>query len=362
MALKSKFIGIDNVRGLVAIWVMLGHYLLIGHFIQKTDLNLNSVLQYFDPVALFFIISGFLIPMSLKKHGPKIFLKKRFYRIMPVLFTVSSFHFIFVHQNFSTFINTLLLTFDITKNSPQVSVYWSLVIEVYFYLILSLSYHLCNKKITPSIFLAIAASFSLYLLSDLYNNHYYMSVFSRYTSLLIFIFIGSIIYTLEETKNIKNFTLNISLLLILLYFSINYCHKTATDLLFQQKFSDEYPEGVFIISETNEHRLSIKTYFLSKISMIILFFITLRYFNINSKILTFLSKISYPIYLSHLTIYIALQKSFTFQSHIKLGYIASLVTILVSYIIHRYIEKPGIKGSALPSTLTIQNINNKVHH
>lgn len=339
MQSRNFYQGINNLRALVAVWVMLGHYELILYFLRPFPSVLN-LLKYFDPVGIFFLISGFLIPMSLNAYGSKEFLIRRFFRIAPVVLTVALLHYALINSNFSSFINTIFLTFDLTKISPQVSVFWSLSIEIYFYIILAVAFYLMRNDLLQSLIIAIIMSLLLFFIVYIIRDPYYMSVVSRYTSLLSFIFIGSCIYEYNQTDNKIKWWITMTFIILVLFISMYFLHGYSTHLLFGNKFDSEYPEGVFIISEVNEFRLGLLTYIYSKFIAVFIFLFALIFFTLKSKILNFLADISYSVYLVHLTVFYFIT-SFEFQQNrIYLALIATIVTLAVSWLIFKYIEKP----------------------
>ncbi len=54
-------------------------------------------------VAIFFLISGFLIPISIEKYTVTTFLKKRFFRLYPTYFIVCIVNLFFVFLGFCIF-------------------------------------------------------------------------------------------------------------------------------------------------------------------------------------------------------------------------------------------------------------------
>ncbi|EHI9173487.1 acyltransferase [Salmonella enterica] len=101
-------------------------------------------------VATFFLISGFLIPISIEKYTVTTFLKKRFFRLYPTYFIVCIINLFFVFLGFCIFhysgkdyhygLDKILSIFSMglsqyVKDTISMDpVAWTLAIEVLFYL------------------------------------------------------------------------------------------------------------------------------------------------------------------------------------------------------------------------------------
>lgn len=117
-------------------------------------------------VELFFIISGFVISPTLTKcRGFMEFIKKRFVRLIPAMVICSTITFLFVnlfddYNLFSdsksilnlvisnTFISPLLLNKFLSTNFSYIDgAYWSLWVEITFYVMCGLMYFFSPKKL-----------------------------------------------------------------------------------------------------------------------------------------------------------------------------------------------------------------------
>jgi peptidoglycan/LPS O-acetylase OafA/YrhL len=332
--------GVNNLRGISALWVMLGHY----YFFIYLDKTIIGYLKFFDPVGMFFLISGFLIPYSLEKYGTIIFLKKRFFRIFPIVIFFTIVHLIFINHSITTLFVTMTLSFDVLQRAPQISVYWSLAIEVFFYIILAVFYSIFNKNIFKGIIYSLVFILSMCYFLKINEQYYYVSVLSRYISILTFIYIGTSFYKLITIKQIK-WLLLMLMLFIFLYFTIFILHLDATNNLFDKEFVLEYPNGVFIINEILKNRIDINDYFISKITSFLIFIVFFYFLSQRNIFLDFLAKISYSLYISHLTVYYFLIKFGYENTSLKLGLISTFITIAISYVTYIYIEKPFINFS-----------------
>lgn len=138
---------LDGLRGIAAICVVLYHY--TTRFSAK--FNTNIITDHFDfkygsyGVDLFFIISGFVIFMSIEKvKTPFEFVYKRFIRLYPTFWICMIITFLFINSYGE---NTLKVTLkDFLVNFTMVpslfnaktvdGVYWSLIVEMFFYTIM----------------------------------------------------------------------------------------------------------------------------------------------------------------------------------------------------------------------------------
>ena len=162
----SKFVFANQLRGIAAVLVVMTHY--FGTFFAEQDLlaartfspNLHLVpaawthafeLPYQGPfgVAIFFMISGFVIPYSLKKSSLPGFLLNRVLRIFPTYACCLGLGTLAIYlsarywgQDFSYQPNVLVANALLVHNYlglPSMdAVNWTLAIEIKFYLLAAL--------------------------------------------------------------------------------------------------------------------------------------------------------------------------------------------------------------------------------
>lgn len=172
----SRYVLLDAIRGLAALWVMAFHFPFPTSLIPSDSWTANIIKAGHLGVPIFFVISGFCLSLSANKairerESASSFLRRRFIRIFPpfwfsmlitVLIPVAieclSFlkNLTFNQPDFSTFpysswglfdwlkTVTLVKVFDSdftrlpAKFAALNAVYWSLAIEVQFYAIVAL--------------------------------------------------------------------------------------------------------------------------------------------------------------------------------------------------------------------------------
>lgn len=164
--MSEKISFAHNLRGIAAFSVVLAH--LAGVFwlsspvaaqLANTPAYIGSipkVVKYVNytsyghfGVALFFLISGFVIPFSLKKLGSLQFLIARFFRLWPLYavglsITLSCIWYASMHYGFpfnhtvTDIMKNILLVRDLFWIPSIDGIVWTLEIEVKYYLICAL--------------------------------------------------------------------------------------------------------------------------------------------------------------------------------------------------------------------------------
>lgn len=148
---KSRLEQCESIRGLAILLVFCFHYLgdLRGYLAypdMKTGLGL--LFGGNTGVTLFFLLSGFLITRPFLKGAPlqiRNFLARRALRILP-MFYVSILIGAVISQQWGNVLKSMFF-YDIGLGtlSPMGAVWWSLVVEVQFYLVLPLLVWLARR-------------------------------------------------------------------------------------------------------------------------------------------------------------------------------------------------------------------------
>ncbi|HDL6927296.1 TPA: acyltransferase [Yersinia enterocolitica] len=191
-AQSSRIKHLDGMRGIAILLVLFFHT-----FVRWPDL-LPFVEQTKDVflfkyghigVRFFFIISGFVIFMSLDKTASMAaFFKKRWLRLFPAMFIASIFIFItahFFHERPAGIPHLINLVPGLAFISPEVidsifsvriegleGAFWSLYVEVMFYIFVGVLYFTFSRKvILKSIFITYIFAYSLYIVFHLTSDH-----------------------------------------------------------------------------------------------------------------------------------------------------------------------------------------------
>ncbi|MDG0817362.1 acyltransferase family protein [Bdellovibrio svalbardensis] len=150
-SVKSRLPELDILRVIAAVFVLLYHFTfrepLIHHIPPGTFPSLDIFTRYgFLGVQLFFIISGFVILMSAEKRSAKTFIASRAKRICPALWISCTLTFTLTllfgapiyHPTWSQYFINMTLLSDILREYPIDGAYWSIFVEIKFYLFIFL--------------------------------------------------------------------------------------------------------------------------------------------------------------------------------------------------------------------------------
>lgn len=189
----KKLNSLQVCRGIAASLVVLLHYGLLSNVYFGYKPLFNFFRFGWAGVDFFFVLSGFIISyINREKIGNflnlKPYLLKRIIRIYPIywplLLLTTVLYFIFGRSNTSIvppihlhyFIESALLASY--KYRPILTVAWTLVFEVFFYLIYSVMF--INKNAGKALFIAwaIAIFVNLYIVPFSTTNHFIMFLFN----------------------------------------------------------------------------------------------------------------------------------------------------------------------------------------
>ena len=326
---ESRLLELDALRGLAALAVVLYHY--SSRYEQIYSYSNGSPIEFVFGkfgVELFFMISGFVIFMSLNKippgwHGIKIFTLARFSRLYPAYWAAMTVTFLAV--SYFGLPGREVALIDIPANatmlpnlfkSPMVDgVYWTLEKELLFYTwmaVLIFADRLDIIRIVLLIWLFISATHS-YIATKLgMDGVFIYKIFKNATILEWIPYFGfGIIAYLRYSKDKYA---PIDLLLILIILCKIYSTKT-------------YVEFLFILF----------------LMLIVHMMITERLAFLVSKPLLFLGTISYSLYLVHQNIgYIVIRETLPYLMSPWLSWLlALLISIGMATTITYTIEKPA---------------------
>ncbi|WP_299111120.1 acyltransferase [uncultured Winogradskyella sp.] len=140
---------LDCLRGIACISVLLFHYTTKYSEIFETNLTTGLLNFKFGGIGvdLFFIISGFVIFLTVKNNtNPLEFVFKRFSRLYPIFwicviitfFTIRHSDLVNYHRSFGELLVNLTMVPDIFGVKRVDGVYWSLLPELAFYFLMFL--------------------------------------------------------------------------------------------------------------------------------------------------------------------------------------------------------------------------------
>ena len=344
----------DLLRGWASILVVLSHFIGVFWVSQKglsrrmgydpvVDVNLPMASFFIDNrvffgqlgVSLFFILSGFVISLSLSKHNKLGFLLNRVIRIYPVyiigfLVAVFGLHLVdFKGDGIPYEMNHIIVHmmivirqwFDLLyfNNMSWVKIdgiSWTLEIELYFYLVIFCIFQLNEKYRIAAVILTMILF--IYLALYLVQSNWYIS---RQFSVIGYMFVGYFLYLLLVGR------IKLPYLCLIIF-------TEAIGLYWV--FSQIRPFTSDVVNWYLPYLLS---------PLVFLVFLIYRVEYKIDRISSFLSKISYPLYVMHSVFGYAIMVRL-----LRMGvgswvavFLALLSVIIISYIIHLFIEVPSIK-------------------
>jgi peptidoglycan/LPS O-acetylase OafA/YrhL len=343
---QYRFYEIDLLRFIAAMIVVLFHYTFRGfaddNFSPLHFPVLGNIFKYgYLGVELFFIISGFVIFMSVQQASVTRFIIGRISRLYPAFWFSATLTVLFIYffddkYLFSiSFINYL-------KNLSMLSgffyvpfvdgVYWTLLIELKFYFIIFIT--LLTNTLKHYIFiLYIWVSILIAFLFLTLPNSIEFFVFPEYASYFI---AGSTFFLIRKSGG----NLGQYLLLFICYLLSIHSALNGAEQLSQKYHTMLNP---IIVSSI------ISLYY--GLFLLIAFHKSIHF---NSKKFIFWGALTYPLYLIHQNIGYIIFNHFALSINKYLLLLGCLfIMLLLAYFIHNYVEKLG--GKALKIALS----NNK---
>ncbi len=309
-------------------------------FLAKFTLWLQS--WHFDGgaygVALFFLVSGFVIPISMDRIGVDQFLIRRFFRIFPpyaigLLFVVGVVY-IYTSQVGTPFpytikdylINTSLFRDWFWVRSID-GVNWTLELELKFYIFCAFLVWVSNLHNPKTLIIAVLVMFVfVYMTSGTYDfllgNFFYLYKFVYILSItsayLSFMLIGTSFYNFYASHWNKRLLIAISSLFL---------------FIFLIEISLSPINGQLTMHIVN-YSLALGTF-----TFCFVFREKLPY----SRVLDFLATISYPIYIIHGIVgYILLTVLTSHNVNIYVSIVLVIAfVIIVAYVLHKFVELPS---------------------
>lgn len=363
----NRIIGLDVLRSIAILAVIFGHAAflfnpliripILGIFIECL-VTLNEIIAFLG-VEIFFVLSGFLISQIIHdtlllssdlKSILKQFYSNRWLRTLPnyYLFVIIN---IFIYHNFS--FSYLLFVQNLFNPHPIFfKEAWSLAIEEWFYLLFPIIMCLFHLKFKIKLSAAFIFSIVLFIL------------FSIVCKVIFIEFNSNQFYNFDEYfRKIVAFRFDSIAIGILGFWVSNYKDeiwlKYKSNLSIVSLFLFVLSIFIFWFLYKNNYKLYFSDILLYKLTaifytliwaVIILgffpFFSNFKKFNCNTFniIFSFISKISYSLYLCNLPVLILFKRHFFVESNDIPYSIFQLfayygVLILISSLIYKYYEK-----------------------
>ena len=333
---KKRIYQIDLFRFLAALSVVFYHYLFRGYMADNlSNLHFSEIGKYFKygylGVDMFFIISGFVITLSIKSRSLKDFFVSRISRLYPsywlsILIT-SVVIAIFGSPRFVVNFKQIMINLTMFQNYFNVrsidGVYWTLFVEMKFYIFIVGTYLILNKikevKLDYLIYSWIILSIAYIFLNELFAfkilNYFLILDWSSY------FIAGMIFYQIFKTKINTQY---IILLCITMFISIFHAISRIQnlELHYNTTFSPLYISG-----------------FIMTFYILMLLVSCGKLKNINSSKLIKLGLLTYPLYLLHQNIgFIIFNKLGTESNKYAILFLTIILMLFVSYVISVFYE------------------------
>ena len=333
---SPRYPELDSLRGIAVLIVLLHHYIYAYNYhfhILEDNQNysifgfLQSIFSYGTlGVHLFFIISGFVIFMTLERSKNSLdFIVSRFSRLYPAYWGAMLLTLVFLYllpvptlRGFSTkdILMNLTMLQGLTKIPHIDQVYWTLLVEILFYTIMYVIFLTKNlNKIIPicAVWLLISLV-SLYLPIP-FKKYLDVLLILQYAPLFI---AGILFYKLKKEGRISigNHLLIISTMVV---------------------------ESIWLIKSREADITSITI--LSVIYIVFYIFSLKNITFLRSRILLFFGSISYSLYLLHNVIGYCIIYKLKESTDIAFVYISIpiIISITLSVLLNTFIEKPSMK-------------------
>lgn len=315
-------------------------------------------------VALFFIISGFVIPISLQKYESFQFLVARFFRIVPTYIlglsiTICALGFgawyygtHFSYSLFTVIANYALIS-DFVATTSIDAVAWTLMTELKFYLLCALIITwIKDSDYVKILLLCIALFISMKVLVDGLLWIPFSSVYLFNIPILTFMFIGTMLYFYYSVK-INRIEMLASVFALSFLFIVEAEGPTFSNGPIGYIIPYFEALGIFIICMIfSKHGSTFPKNF-----------ITIK----TESLLSFFADISYPLYIVHgVTNYVFMRilLDMGFSPFVVIG-IAVLDSIILAFLLHVFVEVPTNeygKKLAKKVNLTILFSSIMTHH
>lgn len=316
---RGRIKELDGLRGVAAAVVVVYHYFYRYDKLYQHQ-EIHTELFYYGKlgVELFFMISGYVIFWSLMKiQRPRDFLVFRFARLYPVYWASVLLTFLIVsifglpgrEASFSTFIANLLMFHEYFGFNDVDGVYWTLKVELTFYLWIFILFSLRLLK-RIDLFISLQLILSLLVHTHLVTlpELVYDLLFLRW---IPFFAMGISLFKLQNDLSNKHTIINLvgALLITIVAFSLK-SFLVFSGFLF-----------VFVLAVRGRFKL------------------------LGSRYLVFLGTLSYALYLIHQNIgYVIIRKGYAIGLHPMLSIgIAMLIVLFLSWTLHRFVELPGLR-------------------
>ena len=346
---KNRFAYLDVFRGGAALAVCIQH--MFGYIYSTVDklhplysmtkiIVVDSVNWGLFGVILFFLVSGFIIPNSLKKGTPlRHFFISRMFRLYPAYWFVLALIFITAgylghtqgHYSYGQLMANMTMMPKLFGASEMSGIFWTLFIEILFYTCCVVLFKL-NWLNKPLVIGLVVIGLNLVTpLSIVLNKLFQLNIPIQFMLFhLSFLFAGNLLRLayVEGDQSSKYFS---KVFIFILMFTI----PISTGLLFNVPEATQ--KGFVVFSAWSV----VNAFILAMI--IFLYAICLK--NLNNKFMLGLGEISYSLYLFHMLCFVIVMKFIppnNWFNSLLFILISAVLAYFVAKIVFKYIEHPSI--------------------
>ena len=339
---NNRIYQIDLFRFIAALGVVLFHYLFRGWALgdNRCNINFNEIGHFFKygylGVDLFFIISGFVIVLSIKHNSISKFVISRLSRLYPIYWICVFLTFLAIKlygsPQYHATLKQLFFNMSMFQNYMGVKnidgVYWTLFVEMKFYIFIIGTYLILKKNLKITIDQLIFFWLFISLIYIPFNDLLVFKILNYFLILTwsSYFIAGIIFYQIYKRGLSYKY-----LILISIAFALSIYHSFIKTIHLESTYNTSFSPIVAGI-----------VIFVFYILMLLV--TTNKMKSINSHKLIKLGMLTYPLYLIHQNIgYIALNNLGDYSNKYLLVFAIILAMIIISYILSAFYE-PIVSG------------------
>lgn len=159
-SVPRRMLSLDTVRGAAIIAVLCSHFL--GTIRFGDDVDHALIVLGRGGVTLFFLLSGYLIFRNVQTQPIATFIGRRFFKVMPsywlniIVILIADLSIDnFTHFPLRSYLASLLAVSDLLGVEPVSGVFWTLLIEIKFYVFIAIQYALFGRRYIHIILVAL---------------------------------------------------------------------------------------------------------------------------------------------------------------------------------------------------------------
>ena len=330
--MNNRLLFLDSIRGIAALMVVVAHTIEMSVEYSVNAYFLGELYNSIDigrlGVVIFFLLSGFVIPMSLKKRNGREIVNfgiKRFFRLYPVYwFSILFAVFIGVGVGIEIIdAKQVLMNFTMIHKflgyESVISAYWTLHLELVFYFlcafVFKLGVHDINRYGYVFAMFFMIVAIALGMLRYYYGIKIPVVMGLGLSCMFIGAYFSYLLSINDSHKYFKIFML-IGLFLLLLYVTHIYYYKDGW-----------------------------VRWYLCYVFAFLIFFLMVTLYKVKNKFFVFLGDVSYSMYLLHSVVigFVFLYFSKYFDKDSAFVFLITMVmifSVVISYMAYKFVEVP----------------------